>query len=165
MLGASAAGGSACLLTDLVRAEFSTCRRQDLYSRVAPPIHPSNHGRHEQTWARRSDLKPSAPQRLCIHVRFRGTALIQSTSLAQTGATTDRFPQYPSAASTTHHIIHLAIKSRGTHARFVHACTLEPPGGRRANELSLPCHVVALDVQSQVRSGSAARTVCSTWRG
>lgn len=42
------------------------------------------------------------------------------------GGTTNRSPpRYPSAASTT---IHLAIESRGTHARFVHACTLEPPG-------------------------------------
>lgn len=86
--------------------------------------------RHEQTWARRSDLKPSAPQRLCIHVRFRGTALIQSTGLAQTGATTDRPPPLPGAPSTTHHprlpSSISQFESRGTHARFVHTCTLEP---------------------------------------
>lgn len=161
MLGASDAGGSACLLTDLVRAEISTCRaaRFEFPCRTAPPS--VERWRHEQTWARRSDLKPSAPQRFCIHVRSRGAALIQSTGLIQTWGTTDRSPpDIPAQRPTSS--IHPAV--RGTHIRIVHACTLEPPGrgiARGDSPMNCRSHVMSphWNVQSQVRSGSAARTV------
>lgn len=88
------------------------------------------------------------------------------------GTTPDRSLQ---ASCTIHHPPGHRAQGHAAHelctpARLSHLPACLPARrrdgqGRRANELSLPCHVVALDVQSQIRSGSAARTVCSVWRG
>lgn len=160
------------LLTDLVRAEIPTCRaaRFEFPCRTAhPSVEPCCHGGTSKRG--RADLI-SNPR------RHRGRAYMsdpegQLSSSRQAsfrrGARPTDVPRISQRRRPTPSI-HLAVEFRGTHAQIVHACTLEPPdrGTARGNSpMKCRSHVMSphWNVQSQVRSGSAARTVWFTTAG
>lgn len=118
--------------------------------------------RHEQTWARRSDLEPSAPQR-ALHTCQIPRDSSHPVDRPRSDGGHDRqisldIPPQPPPSTC-----HLAIESRArTHAQFVHVCTPERPGGGIARgdlPMNYRFHVMSPHWTSKVKSEADPRRV------